>query len=53
LIWEAETALAVTPAGVEGGVVSAACAVVKLQVKFAASALPAASFAAFVMVAVY
>ena len=36
-----------------GGVVSGAAAVVKCQVKLAASALPAASFAAVVMVAVY
>ena len=36
-----------------GGVVSGAAAVVKLQVKFPASAFPAASLAAVVMVAVY
>lgn len=36
-----------------GGVVSGTEAVVNLQVKLAASALPAASFAAVVMVAVY
>src|SRR5882672_10739309 len=36
-----------------GGVVSGAAAVVNCQVKFAASALPAASLAAVVMVAVY
>ena len=36
-----------------GGVVSGAAPVVKLQEKFAASALPAASFAAVEMVAVY
>ena len=36
-----------------GGVVSGATPVVNCQVKLAASALPAASFAAVVMVAVY
>ena len=36
-----------------GGVVSGAAAVVKLQKKLGDSALPAASFAAVVMVAVY
>ena len=36
-----------------GGVVSGAAAVVKLQVKFANSAFPAASLAAVVIVAVY
>ncbi len=53
MIWEAETALAVILAGVKGAVVSAACVVVKLQVKLAASALPASSLAAVVRVAVY
>jgi hypothetical protein len=46
-------ALAGEVADTIGGVVSGAAPVVKFQVKLAASALPAASFAAVVMVAVY
>jgi hypothetical protein len=46
-------ALAGDVADTVGGVVSGAAPVVKFQVKLAASALPAASFAAVVMVAVY
>ena len=53
MIWDDETAFAVGLAGVEGAVVSAVCAVVKLHAKLAASPLPDASFAAVVTVAVY
>ena len=46
-------ALAGEVADTVGGVVSEAAAVVNLQPKLAANALPAASFAAVVMIAVY
>lgn len=53
LIRDAEAALAPSPVGEDGRVVSGVTPVVKVQARLAASALPAASFAAVVIVAVY
>src|SRR5438309_1408082 len=53
LIATAEATLAGTVALTVGGVVSGVAPVVKLQLKFAASALPARSLAPVVIVAVY